>query len=756
MMVKDEEERLPVTLKSIPKNVKLAVFFDTGSTDKTMDIIKAWGRDNNVVVHLVAGPFIDFASSRNYGLKYTESLCQEGDYILILDSNDEVVGDIDISIIPPKINAVMVNSYWEYANVQDAMVHIKFIIIRAKRDVHYKGRVHEYLVNGDKPFDTYFFLQNVHLKQDRTKDDPKTYKRFERDIELLKKDIEDKERIERSYFYLGKTYMMMNRVNEAVDAFKKRVAIKEGELEEIHQSYNYLGKIFFLMEKIAESNDNCFTLVGVNERARLRKKGIKALEKAYNTIPRIEPLMDLVDKYMEIKDYTLAYMHVCHACNIMPPQHSNTSYNVKPFKVRFLKKAEVCFYLKKLSDGVSAIKEYKNKYGTDPDLIAIMNKYVEKALSPININTTPLAVHYDPKGVKTILIACGFYYSKWDGNMLKAADGVGGSELVAIKNAEYLARSYPGNVHFCCDCAEESIINGVHYIPLYMYDAFIESNFIDTLYVYRLGNLIRYLNVKNVVVSLEDVSFAGNVCIKLESFRTFVCKSQWQLELNKALIPVDIFKVIGNGIDPERFLPDKSLGQIMAMKSGTRFLYTSCPTRGLRNLLTIFQKAKKVIPDAELRVFCDFTPKRYESRADEIMILKRELEAESGVYIGTRISQDALADEILRATFWVYYCTFPETYCISAQEMQAGGVLCLYRPFAGLITTVGPRGVAIPTDKEHDPAIIDEYVRVIADYHNNPQKYMGMLADAHKWALENSWDARNEEIKQMIISYEKL
>ena len=45
--------------------------------------------------------------------------------------------------------------------------------------------------------------------------------------------------------------------------------------------------------------------------------------------------------------------------------------------------------------------------------------------------------------------------------------------------------------------------------------------------------------------------------------------------------------------------------------------------------------------------------------------------------------------------YWLYPCCFDETSCITAMEMMAHGVICLYYPRAGLTDTMNGNGIQI-------------------------------------------------------------
>jgi len=783
VMVKNEEGTITKTLESAKNYFRELVIYETGSTDKTVDKIVEWTEANNVKLHMLNGEFVDFSTSRNVGLRFAEKFCKKDDFIMILDANDELVVDGDIPAelakVPPNVNGVMVNSYWEFSADKNMMSHIKFLFIRAGKNIKYKNRVHEYLMNGDAQFDTYYFIQHVNLRQDRQDDDKKTQMRYTRDIEFLHKDLADAQALDglekaktisRIYYYLGKTYMLLQNIDNAVKYLKLRSKIKEGDEEERHMVYMYLGLIFGQLANPNVQNIRDILLVK-NDKKRLREKSLKHFLEAYNVMPYVEPLIYITKYYCDQSDWQTAYLHGNCSLHITIPTHSH-SFNIKMYKfTRYLIMAEICFQLGKYDEGVQNIDKIDEIIHVEGNTISlptyitkeefeqyqkIKNAYRTHAFVSVEGNGKTKAIIFhnevEASSEKIFLIACGGYWHKWDGNLLNSHRGIGGSELVAIKLAEYMSKQDGWRVVFCCDSEKESVINNVTYLPLHKYEAFIQSNLVETLYIYRLANMIRYHNVRNLYLSMEDVSFAGELVIKLGVMRHIICKSQWQQDIHlinqQALAP--FLKVIGNGIEPARFLPDLSLDALLEQKVKNRFIYSSCPTRGLRGALDIFKQVYVFCPDATFHVFVDLEIIDYGPNTDMVQKLCEELKWTPGVVLYPKVSQQRLAEEALKAEYWLYPCTFTETYCITAQEMQAAGVITLYKPLAAMATTIGDRGYSI------DSLEPDQYVTILKELMCNPNKAgekRERVRVAREWALGQTWDKVNGEIFEMVKKY---
>lgn len=87
LIVRNEEENLQRALSSIPKFYEI-VIADTGSTDRTTEIARSFGAT------IITIPWVDdFASARN-----ACAAAATGDYILVLDADEELPADTDEQI----------------------------------------------------------------------------------------------------------------------------------------------------------------------------------------------------------------------------------------------------------------------------------------------------------------------------------------------------------------------------------------------------------------------------------------------------------------------------------------------------------------------------------------------------------------------------------------------------------------------------------------------------------------------------------
>lgn len=733
IMVRDEEPRILKTMKSAAPHVDAFVIYDTGSVDRTIDVIKQYAEEISIPVYIKIGVFEGFSVSRNIMLEFAESYALESDILMLLDSNDEVRVQVprgspghfreDLEKAPNGVNCMISTSYWSFGPTKSVLSHLKFLFIRPHKNMRYKRKRHEFIYENGGYVSYYYYAHNIDLYQDREYDDAKTQARYDDDIEVLKLESKEKETKVRALYYLGKTYMVTGKYEEAKNVLKHRSRLYEGDIEENYMTYIYLSDVYTILKK--------------------DKKAFKCLRRAYKCMQRIEVLIYLAKKYLIAEKCELSYMYTSVACTMKLPAHAH-SYNYKDYGFdRHKLHAVTCLNTKRYVEGVdSLIKALGYEFALTQEekaqLTEITNMYAKLAYMPFHtIARDSVLAGTRPK----VMFVCGTYWGiKWDGRLVDSDDGIGGSELVAIKLAEYVAKYY--DVYFVCDCEKPVIHNSVHYIPLISYISFLHKNRIHSLIVYRHVGLIKYLNVDNVYVSVEDLGFLGtHLELNTTLFKKVMYKSQWHKKYNDGALPVlsPYSVVLGNGIIPSRF--NKPVKKIPG-----RIMWSSGATRGLSNVVRMMPRILATFPEAELHAFIDSKITDYGPETEVFKKLLENIARTPHVVVHPHISQDKLAEEAMKSEFWLYPTIMDETYCITALEMMAARVHCIYTPRGALSETVSPaRGWEVlgdPCDESMD------YKWIVAMLNCRINDYK--LDSARQWALQQTWDRRGEELCQIL------
>lgn len=315
MMVKNEKHRISVTLNSILDNgnplVDCIVIYDTGSTDNTIDIITQFCNKCKIPLHLKKGEFVDFSTSRNVSLDFADD---KADWNILLDCNDEFRNGKflrnytqNFSLIPNEngkvITAFHVKQKWKSNPSVDEYYNMRLFL--TKYNWRYKCVVHEYL-DSDHPN---IIKKNVqvpefYIYQDRTKDDDKSSKRFNRDKVLLYNDYLKNQTNSRTLFYLAQTYSCLSQKDKAYEFSLRRLKLDDF-LEEKYHSYYRCGEYSLLMNHDWEESFSWYLQAF---------QFSVSISKFY----RIEPLIRIAQYYKD-KNWKFGYFFLKIACSLEYP-----------------------------------------------------------------------------------------------------------------------------------------------------------------------------------------------------------------------------------------------------------------------------------------------------------------------------------------------------------------------------------------------------------------------------------------------------
>ena len=259
MIVKNEESCLKKALESV-KDADEIIIVDTGSTDKTVDIAKAY---TNKVYYGKDYLWRDnFAFSRNQSLEKCT-----GDWILIVDA-DEYFEPGTITKLKkiikenPNYKGITVKA-WNSSKQY-------FEVIRAfKRTPEAKwfGRVHNYLNVFDNQgfhsdINLYFSTSLSHLA------DP------DRQIRILSLVIRENPKVSREKYYLAREYFVRGDWNLAIYYYEWYMETTNFPAE-MTDAYLQLGYAYYNSGNWEKAKEHCLKAIGLNPNF---KEAIKFLE----------------------------------------------------------------------------------------------------------------------------------------------------------------------------------------------------------------------------------------------------------------------------------------------------------------------------------------------------------------------------------------------------------------------------------------------------------------------------------------------
>lgn len=301
-MIRNEGKNIERCYKAVEGLVDAYCVCDTGSTDNTIECVKEvlQGKENmifqNTWVNFGKNRTLSFLEARKYAKALGWKL--RDTYGLLLDA-DMILKDTSLREWLEKskkeegylITQVKDHEKCEYPNVR---------LVRLDVDWTAVGVTHEaWLVKDDKV--KYRPIDHTKLKIDKEvcwiddKDDG-GYKadKFERDIKLLTKALEDEPNNPRTLFFLGQSNINLKKYEEAIKWYSKRIAVSPNlkDDEEAWYSHYYIAKCYYSLNKFVE----------------MEYWGLKAFEVRPT---RLEPLFFLIrhfcDKGMLFKAFEYAY-----------------------------------------------------------------------------------------------------------------------------------------------------------------------------------------------------------------------------------------------------------------------------------------------------------------------------------------------------------------------------------------------------------------------------------------------------------------
>ena len=229
-------------MESVRGKVDAIVICDTGSTDDTVKKGLAWLKANDVSGTVYTYPF------KNFGVSRTQSFvqCQEWVSSVGWDATKTwaLLLDGDMMLSDPIHREALARLGPEQAGVSlkqsaGSLVYSNMRVIRCSEPWICKGATHEAWTCPPNKHTTLF---DSPILIDHGDGGCKSDK-YERDVRLLKEDLEEMPNDARTHFYLGQTYLCMHDWPNAIATLKRRIEIG-GWDEEVYIARMYLGECY--------------------------------------------------------------------------------------------------------------------------------------------------------------------------------------------------------------------------------------------------------------------------------------------------------------------------------------------------------------------------------------------------------------------------------------------------------------------------------------------------------------------------------
>lgn len=744
MIVKNEAHiivaQLQKLLKKVPE-IDYWVISDTGSTDNTASLIENFFHAQGIEGEMHHDEWKDFGHNRSLALKYAYTKSR---YLLVFDADDEIVGDFKLPII--SINgepSLPYDRYFFAFGNASGTAYLRVQLVNNMKRWKYIGVLHEWIECEEPCTEIGTITGNYYTISGRSGNRSKDPQKYLKDALILEKAhakaVEEKDGLYIRYaFYCANSFYDYGQNEDAIKWYKIT-------LEQPNWSQ--------------EKYVSCLHLFESYKRLNQTEIGIYYLVKsfAYDT-ERVECLYELVVYYFSKQMYDVAfnyyklsqdyyekqYLHIDSMGHklflsvdrqnfyfpyymiLLADKVKQPSVILHMFKIIFAKKAVVLdkfyvgnflyniqFFIDKFdAEAHSLCKEYIDfllsyKYPVfDHDFMFKYEKYGIKPPAVIKLFSKE-----DCLNSRKVLFYTGFCHDRWNSSHMQT-HAIGGSESAVA----HLAKQFPKNydIYIVGDVIEETYDGNVHYVSNeYASIHLIESEAFHTVIVSRyvcfFTRFPKYCAYQTFLWAHDTEMLIYNSHLSSKEILSkysshiagCICQTEWHKNLFENLYPMLQGKLyaINNGIQSHLFVPEANDLVTSIKRVQNRFLYSSRSERGLNILISLWKEIQCRLNGAQLFI-CSYNPfpKNAEDKKMKEMIDQSE---GSIVHLG-RLSQKELYDFMRTVDYWLYTNTFMETSCITALEMMASGVVCLYYPNGGLVNTIGEYGIQVKAGNEVD------------------------------------------------------
>jgi len=141
MIVKNESHIIVKTLENLCSYVDFDAYFisDTGSTDNTMDLIRAFFKERGVPGHIEQVEWRDFGFNRTLSLQMAFN---KTDYLFIFDADDSIHGDF-------RMPRDLTHDAYQL-KLGQSFVYLRTLIVNNRKRWRFVGVLHEYIACVDK------------------------------------------------------------------------------------------------------------------------------------------------------------------------------------------------------------------------------------------------------------------------------------------------------------------------------------------------------------------------------------------------------------------------------------------------------------------------------------------------------------------------------------------------------------------------------------------------------------------------------
>ena len=239
MIVKDEEDTMERCLRAVSPYIKYWVIVDTGSKDKTKEVITKTMGDLGIEGELHERPWVNFEVNRTESLELAKGKC---DYRWIIDADDTF--HTENPSINPFAGLDKGPDCYQILYKLNSLQYHRAQVVKSDQKWVYKGVLHEYLHLEDKQDIVQSIVPNSYVIADISplKRASSLEEKYANDAKILEDALEKEPDNARYQFYLAQSYRDSEQLEKSVEAYQKRVEMGGWE-EEVYYSMYMIAKI---------------------------------------------------------------------------------------------------------------------------------------------------------------------------------------------------------------------------------------------------------------------------------------------------------------------------------------------------------------------------------------------------------------------------------------------------------------------------------------------------------------------------------
>jgi glycosyltransferase involved in cell wall biosynthesis len=239
MIVKDEEDTMERCLKAVSPYIKYWVIVDTGSKDRTKEVIVETMAELNIPGELHERPWVNFEVNRTESLDLAKGKC---DYRWVIDADDTF--HIENPSTNPFAGLNKEPDCYQILYKLNSLQYHRAQIVKSDQNWVYKGVLHEYLHLEDKENISQGIVPNSYVIADISplKRASSLEEKYSNDAKILEDALIKEPENARYQFYLAQSYRDSEQLEKSVEAYQKRVEMGGWE-EEVYYSMYMIAKI---------------------------------------------------------------------------------------------------------------------------------------------------------------------------------------------------------------------------------------------------------------------------------------------------------------------------------------------------------------------------------------------------------------------------------------------------------------------------------------------------------------------------------